>query len=223
MRMRARACAPLASPFEQANQLLKEMPIMSNNEFIDTVFRQARSQNGWLSDAVPEEQLRQLYELMKWGPTSVNCSPARILFIRSEQGKARLKETLSPGNVEKTMTAPVVAVIGYDTRFYEQLPKLFPHNPAVKAWFEGEAKAAFTETTAFRNGSLQGGYFIAAARAVGLDCGPMSGFDNAKLDAAFFAGTAIKSNFLCGLGQGDPSRLFPRSPRLAFDEVCQFA
>lgn len=196
---------------------------MSNNEFIDTVFRQARSQNGWLPVPVSEERLRQVYDLMKWGPTSVNCSPARILFIRSDQAKARLKETLSPGNVDKTMAAPVLAVIGYDTRFYEQLPRLFPHNPAVKAWFEGDAKTAFAETTAFRNGTLQGAYFIAAARAAGLDCGPMSGFDNAKLDAEFFAGTSIKSNFLCGLGHGDASKLFPRSPRLDFDEACQFA
>ena len=158
---------------------------------------------------------------MKWCPTSVNCSPARIVFVRSEAGKAKLKDALSPGNIEKTMTAPVLAVVGYETRFYEELPRLFPHNPAVRAWFEGEAKIGFAETTAFRNGTLQGGYLIAAARAVGLDCGPVSGFDNAKVDATVFAGTSIKSNFICGLGRGDPSRLFARSPRLSFEEVCK--
>lgn len=196
---------------------------MSNKEFLDQVFRNARSQNGWLPEAVSDDQLRQVYDLMKWGPTSVNCSPARIVFVRSEAGKARLKEAVAPGNVEKTMTAPVVAIIGYDTHFYDKLGVLFPHNPAVKDWFAGEAKAGFAETTAFRNSTLQGGYLIAAARAAGLDCGPMSGFDNAKVDAAFFAGTTIKSNFICGLGYGDPSKLFARSPRLSFDEACSLA
>jgi 3-hydroxypropanoate dehydrogenase len=189
--------------------------------FLDRVFRKGRSQNGWLDEPVSDEQLKQVYELMKWCPTSVNCSPARIVFVRSAAGKAKLKDALSPGNIEKTMTAPVLAVVGYETRFYEDLPRLFPHNPAVKAWFEGEAKIGFAETTAFRNGTLQGGYLIAAARAVGLDCGPMSGFDNAKVDATVFAGTSIKSNFICGLGRGDPSRLFARSPRLSFEEVCK--
>jgi 3-hydroxypropanoate dehydrogenase len=194
---------------------------MADENFLDRVFRKGRSQNGWLAEPVSDEQLEQVYELMKWGPTSVNCSPARIVFVRSEAGKAKLKDTLSPGNVDKSMTAPVLAVIGYETRFYDHLPKLFPHAPAVKTWFEGEAKVGFSETTAFRNGTLQGAYMIAAARAVGLDCGPMSGFDNAKLDAALFAGTSIKSNFICGLGRGDPSKLFPRSPRLAFEEACK--
>jgi 3-hydroxypropanoate dehydrogenase len=194
---------------------------MVDDVFLDRVFREARSQNGWLAEPVSDEQLKQVYELMKWGPTSVNCSPARIVFIRSEAGKAKLKEALSPGNVEKSLTAPVLAVVGYETRFYDDLPRLFPHNPAVKTWFEGEAKIGFAETTAFRNGTLQGGYLIAAARAVGLDCGPMSGFDNAKVDAAVFAGTSIKSNFICGLGRGDPSKLFPRSPRLSFEEACK--
>lgn len=196
---------------------------MSNKEFLDQVFRNARSQNGWLPEAVSDDQLHQVYELMKWGPTSVNCSPARIVFVRSEAGKARLKEALAPGNIEKSMTAPVLAIIGYDTRFYENLPTLFPHNPAVKAWFEGEAKVAFAETTAFRNATLQGAYLITAARAVGLDCGPMSGFDNAKVDAAFFAGSTIKSNFICGLGRGDPAKLFARGPRLTFDQACSLA
>jgi len=193
---------------------------MSSVEFLDKVFRNARSQNGWLAQPVSDAQLKQIYELMKWGPTSVNCSPARIVFVRSEAAKAKLKDALSPGNIEKTMTAPVIAIVGYETRFYEALPKLFPHNPTVKTWFEGEAKAGFAETTAFRNGTLQGGYLITAARAVGLDCGPMSGFDNAKVDAAFFAGTSIKSNFICGLGYGDSSKVFARSPRLSFEEAC---
>jgi 3-hydroxypropanoate dehydrogenase len=194
---------------------------MVDEKFLDRVFRNGRSQNGWLAEPVSDEQLKQVYELMKWGPTSVNCSPARIVFVRSEAGKAKLKDALSPGNVDKSMTAPVLAVVGYETRFYEDLPRLFPHNPAVKTWFEGEEKLGFAQTTAFRNGTLQGGYLIAAARAVGLDCGPMSGFDNAKVDAAFFSGTSVKSNFICGLGRGDPSRLFPRSPRLSFEEACK--
>jgi 3-hydroxypropanoate dehydrogenase len=194
---------------------------MVDENFLDRVFRKGRSQNGWLAEPVSDEQLKQVYELMKWGPTSVNCSPARIVFVRSESGKAKLKDALAPGNVDKSMTAPVLAVVGYETRFYDDLHMLFPHNPAVKTWFEGEAKIGFAETTAFRNGTLQGGYLIAAARAVGLDCGPMSGFDNAKVDAALFAGTSIKSNFICGLGRGDPSKLFPRSPRLSFEEVCK--
>lgn len=194
---------------------------MVDVNFLDRVFRNGRSQNGWLPEPVSDEQLKQVYELMKWGPTSVNCSPARIVFVRSEAAKAKLKDALSPGNVDKSMTAPVLAVVGYETRFYDDLPRLFPHNPAVKTWFEGEAKIGFAETTAFRNGTLQGGYLIAAARAVGLDCGPMSGFDNAKVDAALFAGTSIKSNFICGLGRGDTSKLFPRSPRLSFEEACK--
>ena len=194
---------------------------MVDEKFLDRVFRNGRSQNGWLAEPVSDEQLKQVYELMKWGPTSVNCSPARIVFVRSEAAKAKLKDALSPGNVDKSMTAPVLAVVGYETRFYDDLPRLFPHNPAVKTWFEGEAKLGFAQTTAFRNGTLQGGYLIAAARAVGLDCGPMSGFDNAKVDAAFFAGTSVKSNFICGLGRGDPSKLFPRSPRLSFEEACK--
>jgi 3-hydroxypropanoate dehydrogenase len=196
---------------------------MSTNDYSDRLFREARSQNGWTSQPVPDEKLRELYDLMKWGPTSVNCSPARLVFVRTAEAKAKLKEALSPGNVEKAMSAPVVAIVGYDTQFYEQLPKLFPHNAGVKAWFEGAEKAAFAQTTAFRNSSMQGGYLIAAARAVGLDCGPMSGFDNAKLDAAFFAGTPVKSNFICGLGYGDRSKLFARSPRLAFEEACSLA
>ena len=196
---------------------------MQTNDLLDRIFRAGRSQNGWLSTPVPDSKLRELYDLMKFGPTSVNCSPARLVFVRTEEGKAKLRPALAPGNVEKTMAAPVVAIVGYDTRFYEHLPELFPHNPAVKAWFEGDEKVDFATTTAFRNGTLQGGYFIAAARALGLDCGPMSGFNNQAVDQAFFAGTSIRSNFICGIGHGDPAKVFARSPRLSFDQACVLA
>ncbi|MHB8666609.1 MAG: malonic semialdehyde reductase [Burkholderiales bacterium] len=188
---------------------------------MDLMFRNARTQNGWQPKPVSDAQLRELYELMKWAPTTMNASPARILFLRSAQAKARLKPALSPGNVDKTMAAPVTAIIGYDTEFYELLPKLFPHNQNARGVFAGDDKKAHVEKTAFRNGSLQGGYFILAARAIGLDCGPMSGFNNDQVDAEFFGGTAIKSNFLCNLGYGDPSKVMPRSPRLSFDEACK--
>ncbi|MBP0630405.1 MULTISPECIES: malonic semialdehyde reductase [unclassified Cupriavidus] len=196
---------------------------MQTNDLLDKIFRGARSQNGWLPTPVADSKLRELYDLMKFGPTSVNCSPARLVFVRTEEGRAKLRPALAPGNVEKTMAAPVVAIVGYDTRFYEQLPELFPHNPAVKAWFEGDEKVDFANTTAFRNGTLQGGYLIAAARALGLDCGPMSGFNNQAVDQAFFAGTSIRSNFICGLGHGDPEKVFARSPRLSFEQACQLA
>ncbi|WP_207004521.1 malonic semialdehyde reductase [Trinickia mobilis] len=196
---------------------------MSNNEFLSTIFGNARSQNGWLNKPVSDTQLLEIYEQMKWGPTSLNCQPARIVFVRSQEAKLKLKEALAPGNVDKAMNAPVVAIVGYDSRFYEHLPEQFPHNPGVKSWFEGEEKAAFAETTAFRNGTLQGGYLILAARAIGLDCGPMSGFNNALVDAAFFTGTSVKSNFICGLGYGDLSKVFARSPRLSFEQACTLA
>jgi len=185
---------------------------------LDQLFRAARTHNAWLPQPVADDALRAVYELMKWAPTSANCSPARIVFVRTREGKERLRPALSPGNLDKTMTAPVTAIIGYDLAFHERLPQLFPHADA-RSWFEG--RPALIETTAFRNGSLQGAYFILAARAVGLDCGPMSGFDNAKVDAEFFAGTAVRSNFLCNLGHGDPAKLFERSPRLAFDDACR--
>ena len=191
---------------------------VADDRSLDIMFRAARTQNGWLPDPVTDEQLRRLYELVKMGPTSANCQPMRVVFVRSAEGKARLQPALAPGNLDKTMAAPVVAIIGHDLEFYEHLPRTFPHADA-KSWFVG--KPAHIETTAFRNGTLQGGYFILAARAVGLDCGPMSGFDNAKVDAEFFAGTRVRSNFLCSLGHGDPSKVFPRSPRLTFDEVCR--
>ncbi len=163
--------------------------------------------------------VRAVYNLMKMGPTSANCSPARFLFLRSAEAKERLRPHLIESNVEKTMSAPVTAIIGYDLEFYEKIPKLFPHNPEAKSWFDSNEKLA--ATTAFRNGTLQGGYFIIAARALGLDCGPMSGFDNAGVDREFFPGGRVKSNFLCNLGYGDSDKLFPRSPRLDFEEACE--
>jgi len=189
-----------------------------NEEAVDIIFRKARTHISWLDKPVSDDLLRALYDLMKWGPTSANCSPARILFLRTHEAKERLRPALSPNNVDKTMAAPVTAIVAYDLEFYEHLPRLFPNNPAARSWFADSPELA--RTTAFRNGTLQGGYFILAARAVGLDCGPMSGFDNAKVDAEFFP-PSIKSNFLCNLGYGDHSKLFPRNPRLAFEEACQ--
>ena len=191
---------------------------MLDNHALDLLFHEARSQNGWRDEPVTDEQLRRLYEIMQWGPTSMNCQPLRILFLRSPEAKERLQPALMPNNVAKTMSAPVVAILGYDTKFYENLPRTFPHNQKAKSLFED--KPDFAETTAFRNSSIQGGYFIIAARAVGLDAGPMSGFANPKVDAEFWPDGRVKSNFLCGLGQGDPEKVFNRSPRLAFDEVC---
>ena len=185
---------------------------------LSQLFLDARSHNAWKSEDVTDDQLRQLVDLMKMCPTSANCSPARILFLRSSEAKARLKPHLGEGNVEKTMSAPVVAIIGFDLEFYQHLPKLFPHTDA-KSWFEGDEQKIYD--TAFRNGTLQGAYFIMAARAIGLDIGPMSGFDNAGVDQEFFAGTETKSNFLCSLGIGDPSAIFGRSPRFDFDEMAK--
>jgi len=189
-----------------------------NDEALDTIFRSARSQNKWLDKPVSPALLMAVYDLMRFGPTSANCSPARIVFVVSPEAKARLKPLLAPTNIEKTMTAPAVAIVGYDLDFPEHLPRLFPHNPGAKDWFNDPAHR---QTTAFRNGSLQGGYLIVAARALGLDCGPMSGFRNEGVDREFFAGTNVKSNFICALGYGDPSGLFERNPRLSFDEACK--
>ena len=185
---------------------------------LDLIFRSARTHTHWLERPVDDETLRALYDLLKWGPTSANCSPARIVFVRSREAKERLRPALSAGNVDKTMAAPVTAIIGHDLRFYDHLPRLFPHTDA-RSWFAG--KDELIRTTAFRNGTLQGAYLIVAARSLGLDCGPMSGFDNARVDAAFFPGGTVKSNFLCNLGYGDPAKLHPRNPRLAFDEACR--
>jgi len=187
---------------------------------LDQLFRTARTHNKWLDRPVPDSLIRQLYDLLKMGPTSANSCPGRFVFIRTPEGKAKLKPALSPGNVEKTMAAPVVVIVAYDLRFYDHLPRLFPHAPDAKDWFTGSP--AFAEQTAFRNSSLQGAYLIMAARALGLDAGPMSGFDAAKVDEAFFAGTSWRSNFLVNLGYGDPSALFPRNPRLEFEEAARF-
>jgi 3-hydroxypropanoate dehydrogenase len=184
---------------------------------LDQLFDKARTNNKWQPRDVPDTLLRQIVDHMKWGPTSANCFPARFIFVKSPEAKARLKPHLSPGNVEKTMAAPATAIIAYDLNFYEYLPRLYPPADA-KSWFAGKKDHA--DTTAFRNGSLQGGYFILAGRALGLDCGPMSGFNNAGVDAEFFAGTEIRSNFLCNLGYGDPEGVYPRSPRFSFDEIA---
>jgi 3-hydroxypropanoate dehydrogenase len=189
-----------------------------NDEALDVIFRNARSQNKWQDKPVSPALLMAIYDLMRWGPTSANMSPARLIFVTSKEAKERLKPFLSEANRDKVMTAPATAIIGYDVAFPETLPKLFPHAPHAKDWFKDPAMA---EVHAFRNGSLQGAYFIIAARALGLDCGPMSGFDNAGVDRAFFAGTKIKSNFICSVGYGDPAGLFGRSPRLSFDEACK--
>jgi 3-hydroxypropanoate dehydrogenase len=185
---------------------------------LDQLFRDARTHNAWQDRDVPDALLRHIVNLLKLGPTSANCTPARFVFVKSPEGKQRLKPHLSEGNRDKTMKAPVCTIVGYDLDFYEHLPKLFPHTNA-KSWFEGNEKKI--AETAFRNGTLQGAYLIMAARALGLDCGPMSGFDNAGVDEEFFSGTKIKSNFLCNLGYGDSTGLFARSPRLSFDEMAK--
>ncbi len=185
---------------------------------LSQLFLSARTHNVWLDKPVTDELLTQIVDIMKLGPTSANCEPVRIVFVRSVEAKARLKPFLSQGNSDKTMKAPVTAIIGYDLKFYEQLPRLFPHTDA-RSWFTG--KPEHIQETAFRNSSLQGAYLILAARAMGLDCGPMSGFDQAGVTAEFFAGTDIKANFLCNLGYGDASTLKPRLPRLSFDELAK--
>jgi 3-hydroxypropanoate dehydrogenase len=190
-----------------------------SDDALDLIFRKARTHNVWLDKPVDDSLLRQVYDLAKMGPTSANMFPMRIVFVKSPAAKEKLKPALDAGNVDKTMKAPVTAIIGMDVHFFEQLPKLFPHVDA-RAWFK-DLPENVLEYIALRNGSLQGAYFMLAARALGLDCGPMSGFNNAKVDAAFFAGTTVKSNFLCNLGHGDASKLHPRSPRLSFDEACQ--
>ncbi len=188
------------------------------NTSIEQLFTEARTQNGYLATPVSDAQLRELYELMKWGPTSANCSPARLQFVRSAEGKERLAACVAPANKPKVLQAPVTVIVGMDMAFFERLPQLFPHTDA-RAWFVG--KPAMIEATAFRNSSLQGAYLMLAARAMGLGCGPMSGYDAAALDAAFWAGTTVRSNFICTIGHGDPSKLLPRSPRLSFEEACQ--
>lgn len=196
------------------------MPGPIDAQALDTLFLQARTHFAWQDKPVSEATLRRLFDVARMAPTSANCSPMRIVFVVSREAKLRLKPALIESNVEKTMSAPVTAIIGYDTAFFDHLPKLFPHADA-RSWFAGPAQAQVAATTAFRNGSLQGAYFILAARALGLDCGPMSGFDNDAVDREFFPDNRVKSNFLCNLGYGDASKLFPRSPRFEFDEVCR--
>ncbi len=199
---------------------------------MDTLFREARTYSAWQDRPVTDQTLRDLYDLLKWAPTSANAAPARFAFLRSTEAKERLRPALAPLNVEKTMSAPVTVIVAYDLKFYDQLPKLFPHSPGMKQLFERNPE--LVEATAKRNSSLQGAYLILAARALGLDCGPMSGFDHAKVDEEFFAAGKpcfgcdqeffpeghVKTNFLCNLGYGDPSKLFPRLPRLPFNEAC---
>ncbi len=189
-----------------------------NDAALDQLFRTARTQNAFLDKPVEDSQLRALYDLLKWGPTAANSTPARFVFVKSAEAKQKLAPALSEGNLAKTLAAPVTVIVGHDEDFHEKLPYLFPHTDA-KSWFDGPREGR--RESAFRNGSLQGAYLILAARSLGLDAGPMSGFDNAKVDEAFFAGTAIKSNFLVNLGYGDPSVLFPRLPRLPFDEAAR--
>jgi 3-hydroxypropanoate dehydrogenase len=191
---------------------------MLSDDALDLLFRKARTHRAWLDRPVPDALLRRVYELACFGPTSANSSPMRVLFVKSREAKERLRPCLSPGNVDKTMQAPVTAIIGHDLEFYEHLPRLFP-TADMRANFVG--KPELIAATAFRNGTLQGAYLMLAARALGLDCGGMSGFDNAKVDAEFFPEGRVRSNFLCNLGYGDATGLPPRPPRLSFDEVCR--
>jgi 3-hydroxypropanoate dehydrogenase len=185
---------------------------------LDLLFREARTHNKWHDTPVTDETLHALYDVLKFGPTSANSSPARFVFIRTKEGKEKLAPALSSGNLDKTMSAPVTVIVAYDPKFYEKLPQLFPHNQDAISWFT--SNDALAATTAFRNGTLQGAYLMIAARSMGLDTGAMSGFDNAKVDEAFFAANGWRSNFLVNLGQGDPAGVFNRSPRLSFEEAC---
>lgn len=192
------------------------MSAVLDDKSLDLIFREARTRNGWSDAPVTDAEIKAVYDLFKFGPTAVNSTPARVVWVKSDAAKKRLEPLLSEGNRAKSMKAPVIAIIGYDLNFAEQLPKLFPHAPGAKAWFP---PGPVTEASAFRNGTLQGAYLIVAARALGLDAGPMSGFDNAGVDAEFFAGTTIKSNFIVALGHGTEENLYPRGPRLDFDEA----
>ena len=195
------------------------MPHAVSDEALDTLFRGARSHNRWTDEPVSDALLMAIYDLLRWGPTAGNITPARFHFLKTAQAKERLKPHLDDGNVEKSMSAPVVAILGYDLDFPETLSVLKPHAPNAKKYFDG--KPDLVREDAFRNGNLQGAYFMIAARALGLDCGPMGGFDRAGVDKEFFAGTGIKSNFLCALGHGNPAALHPRAPRLSFDQACK--
>jgi len=202
----------------QSLDTVSSAPRRIDDSALGQLFLDARTHNGWLDKPVPDSMLRELYDIVKFGPTSMNTQPMRLVFLRTATARERLRPHLGPANVDKTMAAPVTAIVGYDLAFHEHLPTLFPHRPNAKAMFEG--KLPLIEATGFRNGSLQGAYLIIAARALGLDCGPMSGFDNAGVDAEFFRGTQVKSNFLCNLGYGDHSKVFARSPRLDFASAC---
>lgn len=191
---------------------------MLADDALDALFREGRSHNAWNDEPISDETLREVYALTRMGPTSANSSPARFLFLRTREAKERLAPALSSGNHDKTMAAPVTVIVAYDPNFHEKLPTLFPHNPEARSWFT--ANEALAATTAFRNGTLQGAYFIIAARALGLDVGPMSGFDNDMVDRVFLSAQGWRSNFLCNLGRGDPAALYPRSPRLEFEEAC---
>ncbi len=196
---------------------MSQAPLPSNA--LAQLFLDAHTHNAWTERAVPDALLHQLYELLRMGPTSANSCPLRVVFVKSRAAKEKLAPALSEGNRAKTLAAPVTAIIGYDLHFYDKLGKLFPHAPDAPSWFNKDEQTAFLN--AFRGGTLQGAYLIVAARALGLDCGPMGGFVNAKVDELFFAGTHIKSNFLCNLGYGDPKGVYPRNPRLDFDEACR--
>jgi 3-hydroxypropanoate dehydrogenase len=203
---------------QKASALRTDTPLLSE-ESLDLIIREARSHNGWLDKPISDDILTQLYDIVKMGSTSMNTCPARFIFVRTEEGKARLKKCLAPLNIDKVLSAPVTVIIAHDMEFYQHMPKLFAHNPGAQKLFENNDK--MVQSTAFRNGTLQGGYLMVAARALGLDIGPMSGFNNQACDDEFFSGTSIKSNFLCSLGYGDTSKIFQRLPRFDFDEVCQ--
>lgn len=188
---------------------------------LDVLFREAHTANAFTTQPVTDADLHQVFDLLKMAPTSANAQPGRFVFVRSAAAKARLEPALSAGNRAKTMAAPVTVIVAHDMRFHEFLPRVFPHDPGAVGWFAGEAKRASRDITAFRNGTLQGAYFILAARAVGLDCGPMSGFDNGKVDAEFFPDGRWRSNFLVNLGHADPAGTMPRNPRLEFDDACR--
>jgi 3-hydroxypropanoate dehydrogenase len=189
----------------------------ARNETLARLFLEARSQNGWTEEPVTDEALREAYDIAKWGPTSMNTQPMRLVLLRTHEAKERLKPALAPGNIEKVMSAPAVAIVAHDMQFYTRLPQTFPHNPDAAARFAGNPEAS--QATAFRNGTLQGAYFMIALRAVGLDVGPMSGFDADKVDREFFANSKWRTNFLCGIGRGNPSKLFDQLPRLDFEEA----
>jgi 3-hydroxypropanoate dehydrogenase len=196
---------------------------MLEDTALDKILRNARTHNGWLPKPVTDDQLRAIYDLAKWGPTSANTQPARFVFVRTQEGKEKLRPALSAGNTDKTMSAPVTVIVAYDTQFYEHLPTHFPHDQTAIYWFKGEGKEEVASTTAFRNGTLQGAYLMIAARALGLDCGAMSGFNNAIVDQNFFPDGRFKTNFLCNIGYGDESKIFARSPRMNFEDACAFA